>query len=346
MPLIDQLKQLVLRHFIELRWYNLALYTVFYVFSTWLLLWLCGESDIVHIDNFVYWVLVTASTVGYGDFSPTTAAGKWIAALYVIPFGLTLFGLILGHIVTSVSNRWRKGVRGLNHVHLENHTVVIGWNELRTLQLIKLLQHEMRCLESSHIVLCVKADIENPLPDQIEFVKVTDFTDEAGMARAAINTAGCIILDNPEDSVTMTTALFVASKNPNAHMIAYFQNEAVGDLLKQHCPQIECAPSVAVEMLAKAAVDPGSSRLHHQLLNVGDGMTQYSCRYGGSTINAQQVLVGLKQFYNATLIGVAEHSTGHLQLNPASDLLVKDGMVLYYIADQRLTDIDWSKFHV
>lgn len=346
MPLIDQLKQLVLRHFIELRWYNLALYTAFYVFSTWLLLWLCHESDLIHADNFIYWLLVTASTVGYGDLSPTTVAGKWVVSLYVIPLGLSLFGLMLGHAVTSISNRWRKGVRGLNSFDLQDHTVVIGWNEARTLQLITLLKHEMQSLALHRIVLCVEADIENPLPDDIDFVKVVSFTDDTSMARAAIAQARCIILDNPEDSVTMTTALYVANKNPSAHIIAYFQNESVGDLLKQHCPQVECAPSVAVEMLAKAAVDPGSSRLHHQLLNVSDGMTQYSCHFSGKTLSAQQVLVGLKHHYNATFIGVAEHSAGDLQLNPASNVSIAEGMVLYYIADERLTDIDWSKFHV
>jgi len=45
---------------------------------------------------------------------------------------------------------------------------------------------------------------------------------------------------------------------------------------QQHCPEVECTPSVAVEMLAKSVFDPGSSLLHHDLLDVEEGQAQFS----------------------------------------------------------------------
>ena len=56
---------------------------------SWLLLWLCDEEVLTSAD-FLYWIVVTASTAGYGDFSPQTEAGKYVVSLFVIPFGLGL----------------------------------------------------------------------------------------------------------------------------------------------------------------------------------------------------------------------------------------------------------------
>ncbi|GAK84446.1 putative potassium channel protein [Vibrio ponticus] len=57
---------------------NLLLLSVAYIVIAWLLLKLAGETALTNsFSNFVYYLMVTASTVGYGDHSPVTDAGKW-----------------------------------------------------------------------------------------------------------------------------------------------------------------------------------------------------------------------------------------------------------------------------
>lgn len=345
MPVIFKLKRIMLKHFMNLRWHSLLLAIVFYLGATWILLAASGEADLVSRQDFIYWVVVTASTVGYGDLSPTTTAGKHVAALFVIPLGLGLFGLAVGRLAAFISFQWRKGVQGLKPIHYKNHILVIGWNENRTLQLIRLLLRDIEYAEEqTKVALCVRADIENPMPEDISFVKVTSFSNDDDMARAAIADAGCIIVDNPDDDITMTTALYCASKNSSAHIIAYFQEEKLGQLLKSHCPNIECMPSVGVEMIAKAAVDPGSSALHQELLDVDKGMTQYSVVYQGEAdIQVRDLFLFLKETYQATLIGLACREDESLQLNPDLSDVVPVGARLYYIADERINRINWER---
>jgi voltage-gated potassium channel len=345
MPVIFKLKRLMLKHFMNLRWHSLLLAIVFYLAATWILLAASGEADLVNRQDFLYWVVVTASTVGYGDLSPSTVAGKYVTALFVIPLGLGLFGLAVGRLAAFVSFQWRKGVQGLKPIHYKNHILVIGWNENRTLQLIKLLLRDIEYAEEqTKVALCVRADIENPMPEDIGFVKVTSFSSDDDMARAAIADAGCIIIDNPDDDITMTTALYCASKNSSAHIIAYFQEEKLGELLKSHCPNIECMPSVGVEMIAKSAVDPGSSALHQELLDVDKGMTQYSVVYQGQAdAQVRDLFLFLKETYQATLIGVTCREGESLQLNPDLADVVPVGARLYYIADERINRINWER---
>lgn len=342
-----KVQKFVIRYFTELRWYSIVLALVFYSLSSWSLLRLAGETALTQSTDYIYWLAVTGSTVGYGDLSPVTAAGKYLVAFYIIPFGLTIFALVLGRAAAWVSAQWHKGVKGLRDLSVSEHILVIGWNEKRTLHLLNLLlQERNESADKPDIVLCVRADIDNPMPGKVEFVKVSSFNNNQDMDRACISEAKIIIMDNPEDDLTMTTALYCSKRNPNGHKIAYFKDESLVQLLQQHCPNVECTPSVAVEMLAKSAFDPGSSKLHHDLLSVEDGQAQYSAAVplNISAIPVTEIFIKLKQHYDAIFIGYAAATEPQqVIVNPPLTTHLGAGDKIYYIAEQRINQIDWQQ---
>lgn len=347
---IGKLRKIFLRHFSQMRWHTIVLALFIYGLSSWALLYWAGETSLKNPTDFIYWMVVTGSTVGYGDFSPATEAGKYVVALYVIPVGLSIFAFVLGRAAAWVSGHWQKRAKGLRAVDLDNHILLIGWNGERTMHLLKLLMRERELAqEQQPIVLCVKVDMDNPLPDQIEFVKVSSFNKDEDMDKASVADAAVIIVDNPLDDLTMTTALYASHRNPDSHILAYFQDESLVKLLTQHCPNVECMPSVAVEMLAKSAFDPGSSSLHFDLLSVEEGQAQFSVKVPEQAppLKADIVFIQFKKKHNATVIGMAKHSTpGAIELNPALETAISPGDKIYYIADKRIKDIHWQALHV
>ncbi|WP_051275642.1 potassium channel family protein [Aestuariibacter salexigens] len=341
-----KVRKIVTRYFVEARWYTIVLALIFYGISSWWLLDLSGETALLEPADFIYWLAVTGSTVGYGDMSPSTPMGKTIVAFYIIPFGLTLFALAVGRVAAWVSEQWRRGVKGLNSVELNDHLLVIGWNENRTQHLLKLLLKERaESADKPEIMLCVRVDIENPLPGEIEFIKVNSFNKDDDMDRASVARARTILIDNPQDDMTLATALYCAKRNDSAHVVAYFQDDSLADLLKTHCPNVECTPSVAVEMLAKSAFDPGSSVLHHDLISVEEGQAQYSVALP-LTVNArsvEQVFNSLKKHYDATFIGFAPGTNATaIKVNPPMDEVISPGDKLFYISDHRINDLNWA----
>jgi len=309
---------------------------LFYLLSSYILLFLAGEDNLIQFENFFYWIMVTASTVGYGDLSPSTALGKYVVSFWVIPVGLSLFALIITKIGFHLSEYLLKFRKGLNMLNTEQHCVIIGWNASRTVRLIELL-HGKTNGQNIKIVLCVDEPMDNPLPSMVEFVSVDSFSHKETMARANLAKAKTIIIDTPKDDVTLTTALFCEKMSPNSHKTAYFQDEHVGELLLEHCPNIEVIPSVSVEMLAKSTMDPGSSLLHKQLLDATYGMTQYSIVYPCAEACEFDILFNdFKKKYLATLIGVKQGGKNHIDLNPDLSSLVNKGDVLYYISEKRL----------
>jgi voltage-gated potassium channel len=343
-----KVRKIMVQYFTSMRWYVVTAMLLFYAISSYGLLFLAGEEGLLNIHDYVYWLIVTGSTVGYGDMSPSTVAGKWIVSLYVIPMGLSIFALVLGRVASWVSRQWQKGAKGLNTLNVSGHVLVIGWNGKRTEQLIKLLLIEKQHLvDNPEIVLCVRADITNPFPADIEFVHVDSFSKDDDMDRACVAAASTILIDNPHDDMTMTTALYCSKRNPDAHKVAYFDDEGLVGLLQQHCPEIECTPSVAVEMLAKSAFDPGSSMLHHDLLDVHEGQAQFSSTIPANAekISVKALFYQLKVQYDAIFIGIASnHDIHKIVVNPPLDAMLSAGDKVFYIAEQRINNIDWQKF--
>jgi len=76
---------------------------LYIVFGATMYQWL-GEMSIV--DSY-YFVVVTLATVGYGDITPHTAAGKVFTIFYII-FGLAIFSALITNIVKRARERREK----------------------------------------------------------------------------------------------------------------------------------------------------------------------------------------------------------------------------------------------
>lgn len=317
-------------------WLSIATALLLFSASTYGLLFMAGETELIRPDVFPYWLVISSSTIGYGDFSPVTTAGMQIVAFWVVPIGLSLFAVVLTKMGMLVSGSILKKKKGLKMLALSDHIVIIGWNNARTLRLINLLLAEQN-RHTTPVLLCVTDDIENPMPGKIEFVHAESFYDHKTMARCSLEHASRIVIDTPDDQVTLTTALYCNKVSPNSHKTAYFQEEPLGELLKEKCPKVECVPSVAVEMLAKSSLDPGSSLLHRQLLDTTEGMTQYAMDYNGADpLEVSFIFSYLKKDLDATLIGIRRKEDTEMIINPSWELSVSPGDTLYYISDTRI----------
>ncbi len=342
--IIKIIMKFLLGNFMTLKWHTIVISISLWAFASWLFLDLSGEHHITRSWSYLYWLIVTGSSTGYGDFYPLTIAGQYVTGLFVIPIGFSMFAMCFGKIGLSAVNVIQKQLRGQSKLNKENHILLIGWRGQRTMHLLTLLAREEDTSSAPRdIVLCVMADISNPLPGVIAFTKVLSFTDDNEMDRACISKAACIIVDNPKDEETLSTALYCQQRNPDAHMISYFKDERKGQILTTHCPNVECMPSVAIEMMAKSAADPGSSRLHHELLNVANGETQYSIQYPSSEepIDFEHIFMNFKRNFKATVIGISAADEKNITINPDLDSEVQPESTVYYIADERINNISW-----
>ena len=79
----------------SLSWDAVLFITVFHFAVSWGLIALIGAENIASNEIFWYFYATTATTVGYGDYSPVTVAGRAITILWIMPGGIALFTTII-----------------------------------------------------------------------------------------------------------------------------------------------------------------------------------------------------------------------------------------------------------
>ena len=99
----------------------------------------------------------------------------------------------------------------------------------------------------------------HPYPQMldVDFAKLESFANSLELDRVALSKASSIIVDGANDEMTLSMALGAASKAAKtAHISAYFHDESKAELLRAHCPNVECASSRHAEILVRPMKSP------------------------------------------------------------------------------------------
>ncbi|MEX6506736.1 ion channel [Jiella sp. M17.18] len=337
MPVLASFLRKVYVALAELTWTALLLIAVLHMALSFELFRLSGESGLAGDGvDFLYYYVVTATTVGYGDLSPATDAGRLAASFFVIPGAIAIFTATLGKLLAAVGTLWRRRMNGLsNFADRTGHIIVVGWHDGATRQLFAMLQAE-RSRSEPAMVLVAKALETNPLAGEIDFVHADRLADPEALERAGIAGARAIIVEGENDDETFAASLIAAALGESAHVVAYFQYDRTAEILRRQNPRIEAVTSLSSELMVRAARDPGASKVAHLLLSAATADTAFSVRVPelSGAIAYSAALSGLKRLHKVTLVGMAQG--GAVDLNCHEDAEIRAGDILYYISDHRL----------
>lgn len=316
--------------------WRLPLAVVAFVFLTsWLAMALAepADNDIAAPANYWWYFVVTAATVGYGDFFPISGAGH-VVGTYVIIGGivtLTLLFAQLSDYLTSVRGRRMRGVAALD---LQDHVVLLGYLPGRTERIVAELTAEGRLA----IALCAGDEVpENPMPEQpaVRFVR-GDLTTRDVMARACVAQARTAVVDGRDDNETLAIAVAVDHTKPDIHLVAALRDLGRREHLGYVNPAVQCVQWHMPFLLAEEAIDPGLTQVYNDLMSSGGHGNTYSVRvpagFAHRTFGECQTHFG-RQFA-ATLLAV--RTEAGLVVSPPWDRPVERGATLYYVAAQRI----------
>lgn len=168
----------------------------------------------------VWWAVITASTVGYGDFVPLTVPGR-ITAMVLLLAGtgfLSSYFISLSAATVTKQNQYLEGkmsYRGSGHV------IIIGWNE-RSREIIRTIS------ETKEPILLIDDSLKaNPLKDHhVHFIRGRANNDDT-LLSANIHSAKKVIITSDQkldelqaDMHTVLTLLAIKGINPNLYCIA------------------------------------------------------------------------------------------------------------------------------
>lgn len=169
----------------------------------------------------VWWAIVTAATVGYGDFAPVTFLGRLIGMLLIF-IGVGLVSTYFVTISTSEFVNQNSFTEGKLAFRGERHVLIIGWNE-RVKETITKITASNSNIE---IILIDESLEKNPLPsNHVHFIKGNP-THDAVLEKADVQHAEMVLITADQskdevqaDMITILTLLAIKGLNPDIYSI-------------------------------------------------------------------------------------------------------------------------------
>ncbi|MEP4198810.1 MAG: ion channel [Aliishimia sp.] len=337
MPIINKLLARFYRDVLELKIWLLVVTSVGFFVISWFLFWVSGEEEIAGgLATYIYFAATTASTVGYGDMSPQTDAGRLVAAFWFFPGSLLIFSAVLGRLAGGMVERIRRMADGNGSFEsLHGATVIVGYNRDQTPLMIENL---IAGRDGDEKIILLTKSTDSDMPSGVKLVKSDRLDALSSLRRAAIPNAEKVMVYATSDAETFNTCLAIRELNETLHIAAFFEDRDTARRAA-NIAGLEAIVSNASEALVRAAQDPGAGQVLMALSAANVGATIYSATIGND-IKAVSLREALENC-DATLIAVSQPKNDDFLFAPFPASLEAGG-VFYYLSSTRL-DADQIK---
>jgi len=246
-----------------------------------------GRNLLQQFGQGLWWALVTITTVGYGDITPKTMAGRMVGAALMVG-GLISFSLVTATVASIFIERKFRREKGLETVKATNHILILGWHydgETLLDQLLRRLPHSASVVLVNQLTPEQMDSIRVKYPDHEPFFVWGDYSREEVLLRANVRFAfKAIILAGRQegetaaevDQRTLITALTLKSLHPKIKILAeLLRPDNKPYLERAGAEQILIRGQYDSSILAGAIASPGLYRVLDALLNA-EGYTVWA----------------------------------------------------------------------
>lgn len=290
--------------------------------------------------NGIWWSIVTLTTVGYGDISPTTGGGRAVAAVIMF-FGIGLLGMLSANLAAIIISKRMREHKGMGTTDLEKHTILCEWNH-RSRAVLREMRADSKTEETAVVLI---ADIDEKPVDDPLLIFIGGSVNEETLEKANLEKASTVVVlgddsldPTSRDAKVVLTTLAIESINPDAYTIVEIVNKAN----EQHCrranaDEIIVGSELSSHLLATAAIDHGMSTIVSELISARYGNDLHSVSAPAEFFgkNYLDVMLHAKKKYNATVLGIQKGRGGELRANPDHDYVIEENDYLVVIARKR-----------
>lgn len=270
----------------------------------------------------LYWTFVTIGTVGYGDYSPSTALGMYFT-ISVIVFGIGTFALAVESLLEFLVKRQQLRLMGLVNVERSNHVVICGWTE-STMECIKDIGKEFEIFvidENEEVrkkVLNNKANFVHGDPTRIK-----------DLEKANVKGAKSIIVDMESDSHSIHCILGIRKLDKNVRIIAEAQRyENIEQIKLAGADQVISPFVISGRLMYKSIQDGYEAMFVQEVLAEQSNreLKEVEVHFGCSLIGQTLLEADIHEKTGVVVLGVGE--AGDLIIDPPRDFVIKEGDII------------------
>ena len=172
-----------------------------------------GTGGVDDVWDAAYWVVVTITTVGFGDIVPRTTGGR-ITFILVALGGIGTIAYVIEEIISFSTTSQLKKMFGLGAIKMKHHHIIAGWNT-KTEEAI----NELNTLREDYVVVGLNFDQAQLNAAGIPFI-AGDPTKSETLSRCNVKQAKTLMIPTENDSETIMVALAARKLNKDIQIVA------------------------------------------------------------------------------------------------------------------------------
>jgi voltage-gated potassium channel len=284
------------------------------------------------LSDSLYATLQTVTTVGYGDVTPKTTAGRIFASIYMfVGVGTVLYVLTSTAQTIVQSERLaafgeRRRQREMSKLH--DHFIICGAGRVGS--------RIISAMESARVHFIA---IESDAPRVAELIErnihvlVRDATLEETLRDAGVERARGLVTCLPDDADNVYVVLIARGLNPNLHIVARaVEEQAEEKLIHAGANRVVAPTIIGSHRMAQALMKPAVADFMDSIAaeNLDLGFEQLEIAPGSVYAGRKLRFTNIRSELDVVIVAM-QHRGGEMIFNPPGDAIIQSGDLLIAI---------------
>jgi len=233
-----------------------------------------NDGAILTWEDAIWWAIVSMTTVGYGDYFPTTTLGRLLVGLPTMLIGVAILGYILSALAAILMENKLKELKGMSTSELGKHIIICRFFGLTSsMQLIQEIRQDSQTEETPIIIIDENL---NELPRELAELDVTfikgDPASDSVLERANLAEAESVILQaeladtENSDLKNLAIALNIEKQHPEINTVVHCLNPDNIRLFERcGCDSVVCIIKLVNQVIVQELQDSGVHKMVSEL---------------------------------------------------------------------------------
>jgi voltage-gated potassium channel len=322
-----------------------------------LLLWIEWDSPtskLQSLQDAIWYLAETLTTVGYGDVIPVTYWGRVIGFFFLIS-SLGVYGFIIGQIASFMNTMQENRMLGFNGTNFKNHVVIIGWNDFGQ----SVISHLIGAGKQVAIISKDRASIdiirEYYTQDQV-YTLYSDYNNYDLLEKSNIRDANIVFVNLNDDTEKLVYVINLKKHFSSLHYVVTLDNGNLKSTFQAAGVMYTISKNeISSKLLASYIYEPDVALFSEELIAYAHEDHEYDMKqvivkdnnpFAGMYYD--KAFFDLKKSCNVVLIGLVKSVDGKRKLlkNPEGSLKIDAGDYMVMMMDGKGADRLRKQFHI